>query len=50
MRIIRLCTLLSSSGQKTKKAKVVLTGCFAQTAKGLDKIDADIILGNDEKT
>ncbi len=41
--------LIKQFRAKNKKAKVVLTGCFAQTAKGLDKIDADIILGNDEK-
>lgn len=31
------------------KAKIILTGCFAQTAKEFDKIDADLILGNNEK-
>lgn len=41
--------LIKQFRAQNKKAKVVLTGCFAQTAKGLDKIDADIILGNDEK-
>jgi len=34
---------------KNPGAKIILTGCFAQTAKDLGKIDADIILGNDEK-
>ena len=31
------------------KAKIILTGCFAQTAKEFDKIDVDLILGNNEK-
>jgi len=34
---------------KNPKAKVILTGCFAQTAKDREDLDADIILGNDEK-
>lgn len=34
---------------KNKNAKVVLTGCFAQTAQNKEELDADIILGNNEK-
>ncbi len=41
--------LIKQLRTKNPAAKVVLTGCFAQTAKDLGKIDADIILGNDEK-
>lgn len=41
--------LIKQFRTRNNTAKVVLTGCFAQTVKGLDKIDADIILGNDEK-
>lgn len=41
--------LIKQFRAKNGAAKVVLTGCFAQTAKDLEKIDADIILGNDEK-
>ncbi len=41
--------LIKQVRHNNSAAKIVLTGCFAQTAKDLDKIDADIILGNDEK-
>lgn len=34
---------------KNPEAKVILTGCFAQTACDRKDLDADIILGNDEK-
>ncbi len=34
---------------KNKNAKVILTGCFAQTAANKEELNADIILGNDEK-
>lgn len=34
---------------KNPEAKVILTGCFAQTARDREDLDADIILGNDEK-
>lgn len=34
---------------KNPEAKVILTGCFAQTARDRKDLDADIILGNDEK-
>lgn len=34
---------------KNPQAKVILTGCFAQTARDRDDLDADIILGNNEK-
>ncbi len=34
---------------KNPNAKVILTGCLAQTAQKPDELNADIILGNDEK-
>lgn len=34
---------------KNPNAKLILTGCFAQTAKDKEVLDADIILGNNEK-
>lgn len=34
---------------KNPAAKVVLTGCYAQTAANPEGLDADIILGNNEK-
>ena len=34
---------------KNRNAKIILTGCFAQTAENKEALGADIILGNDEK-
>lgn len=34
---------------KNRNAKIILTGCFAQTTENKEALGADIILGNDEK-